>query len=46
MGKDSQGTEANSSSGETQCLGTCEAHHVGISPQEDCGGAEEKVGED
>jgi hypothetical protein len=45
MGKDSQGTEANSSGSETRCLGTCEAHDVGVSPQEDCGGTKGTVGE-
>jgi hypothetical protein len=45
MGKDSQRTGANGCGSETWCLGTCEAHDVGFSPQEDCGGAAEKVGE-
>jgi hypothetical protein len=30
-------------SSENDGLGTCEAHHVGISPQEDRGGAAEKL---
>jgi hypothetical protein len=46
MGKDSQGTEADSSGSENYGLDTCEAHDVGFSPQEDCGSAAEKVGED
>ena len=32
-------------SSENDGLGTCEAHHVGISPQEDRGGAASEVGE-
>jgi hypothetical protein len=45
MGKDSQGTEADSSGSENYGLDTCEAHYVGFSPQEDRGGAAGTVGE-
>ena len=36
---------ATNSSGEGDGLGSCEAHNVGISPQEDRGGTAGKVGE-
>jgi hypothetical protein len=42
MGKGWEGAEASEDSGG---LGSCEAHHVDFSPQEDRGGAAEKVGE-
>jgi hypothetical protein len=42
MGADSKRI---ASSGENGCFGTREAHHVGVSPPEDRGGAAEKVGE-
>jgi hypothetical protein len=46
VGKGSKGTEASSSgSSENDGLDTCEAHHVGVSPQEDRGGAAGAVGE-
>ncbi|HXM13311.1 MAG TPA: hypothetical protein VN946_25405 [Terriglobales bacterium] len=37
---------ATNSSGEGDGLGSCEAHNVGISPQEDRGGTKGAVGED
>ena len=39
MGKDSEKIAASGGS-----LRTCEAHHVGISPEEDRGGAEGEMG--
>jgi hypothetical protein len=44
MGKGSERTEASSGS-KPNGFGSCEAHHVRISPQEDRGGAEGEVGE-
>jgi hypothetical protein len=46
MGKNSEGTEANSSGSETRCPGTCEAQDVPICSQENCGGTKGTVGED
>ena len=46
MGKDSQGTEADSSGSENYGLDTCEAHYVGFSPQEDRNRSKSAVGED
>jgi hypothetical protein len=43
MGKGSKRIEA--SSGENNCVGSCEVHHVGIRTQEDRGGAAGTVGE-
>ena len=45
MGKGSEGIEASSEGSENNWLGSCEAHHVGISPQEDRGGTAGTVGE-
>jgi hypothetical protein len=45
MGKGSEGTEASSGESENNWLGSCKAHHVGIRPQEDRGGAAGTVGE-
>jgi hypothetical protein len=42
VGKDPKGIAA---SGENNCVGSCEAHHVGSSTDEDCGGTAGKVGE-
>jgi hypothetical protein len=44
MGKGSEGTEASSGESKNNWLGSCKAHHVGISPQEDRGGTAEEVG--
>jgi hypothetical protein len=44
MGKAAEGIAANGR-GEDNGLGSGEAHHVGISPQEDRGGAAGEVGE-
>jgi hypothetical protein len=41
VGAGSEWIEANSGN----CVGSCEAHHVGISPQEDCSGAAGTLGE-
>ena len=41
MGKGTERIEASSG----DCFGPCQAHHVGISPQEDCGGSAGAVGE-
>jgi len=46
MGEGAEGIAASSRGSENNGLGSCEAHHVGISPQEDCGGAAGEVGED
>ena len=35
MGKGTEGTEASSGESENNWLGSCKAHYVGISPQED-----------
>jgi hypothetical protein len=43
MVKGSKGIEA--SEDENNCVSTRETHHVGIRPEEDRGGAAEKVGE-
>jgi hypothetical protein len=45
MGKDSQGTEANSSGSENYGLDSCEAHYVGISKKEDRSRSKGKMGE-
>jgi len=45
MGKGSEGTEASSGESENNWLGSCKAHHVGGSPQEDRGGTAGAVGE-
>jgi hypothetical protein len=44
MGKGTRRVATNSS-GEGHGLGSCEAHHVGIGPQEDRGGTKGAVGE-
>jgi hypothetical protein len=45
MGEHSEGIAASSGGGKNNGLGSCQAHHVGISPQEDRGGTAGKVGE-
>jgi hypothetical protein len=45
MGKGSQWIAASGEGGENNRFGSCKAHHVGISPQEDRGGAASEVGE-
>jgi len=45
MGKDSQGTEANSSGSENYGLDSCEAHHVSGGAQEDRCGTKGEMGE-
>jgi hypothetical protein len=44
MGESAEGISANGRS-ESNGFGSGEAHHVAISPQEDCGGAAGTVGE-
>ena len=45
MGEDSEGLRAGSRSSENDDPGSGEAHHVGISPQEDRGVSKSTVGE-
>jgi hypothetical protein len=45
MGKGSKGFEASSRGSENNWLGPCKAHHVGVSAEEDRGGAKGAVGE-
>jgi hypothetical protein len=45
MGEGSEWIAASSGGSENNWVGTCEAHHVGISPQEDRGGAKVTLGE-
>jgi tRNA(adenine34) deaminase len=45
MGEDPKGIAASSAGGESKRLGTCEAHHVGSSSQEDRSRARSEVGE-
>jgi hypothetical protein len=45
VGKGWKRIEASSRGSENNCVGICEAHHVGISPQEDRGGTAGKMGE-
>jgi len=45
MGKGWEGIAASSRSSENHWLGTCKAHDVSISPEEDCSGAEGTLGE-
>jgi hypothetical protein len=45
MGEGSEGIAASSGGSENNGLGSCEAHHVGISPQEDRGGSKSEMGE-
>jgi hypothetical protein len=45
MGKGWEGIATSSRGSENNWLGTCEAHHVDFSPQEDRGGSAGKVGE-
>ena len=44
MGEHSEGIAASSGGGENNGLGSCQAHHVGISTTEDRGGAAGAVG--
>jgi hypothetical protein len=44
MGAGSKWIEASSGDSENDWIGTCEAHDVGISPQEDRGGAAGTLG--
>ena len=46
MGKGSEGITASSSDSENNGLGSCEAHHVSGSPQEDCSVSTGKMGKD
>jgi hypothetical protein len=46
MGKGSKGITASSTDRDANGLGSCEAHHVSISSQEDCGISTGKVGKD
>jgi hypothetical protein len=45
VGEDSKGIAASSRGIENNCLGTCEAHHVSISPEEDRRRSKSEVGE-
>jgi hypothetical protein len=45
MGKGSEGIAASSCDSEDNGLGSCKAHHVSSSPQEDCGVSAGEVGE-
>jgi len=45
MGKGSEGIAASSRGSENNWLGTCQAHNVNFSPQEDRGGTAGEVGE-
>lgn len=45
MGKSSEEIAASSGGGKVNGLGSCQAHHVSISPQEDRCGTAGKVGE-
>jgi hypothetical protein len=46
MGESSETVAANSCGSEIHDLGSCQAHHVGISTPEDRGGTKGTVGED
>jgi hypothetical protein len=45
VGKGSEGIEASRRGSENNWLGTCEAHHVSVGPEEDRGGAAGTLGE-
>jgi len=45
MGECSEGIAASSGGSEDNWRGSCKTHHVGISPQEDCGGTKGTVGQ-
>jgi hypothetical protein len=45
MGEGSEWIEASKKRSEDNWLGSCKAHHVGISPQEDRSGTKGAVGE-
>jgi hypothetical protein len=46
MGKSAETIAASSGGNENNEFGSCQAHHVGIFPQEDRGGTPGEVGED
>jgi hypothetical protein len=46
MGKRAETVAASSGCSENNGRGSCQAHHVGFSPQEDRGGCAGEVGED
>jgi hypothetical protein len=45
MGECSKGIATSSGGSENNRRGSCKTHHVGISPQEDCGGTKGTVGQ-
>jgi hypothetical protein len=46
MGECPEGPKVNSSGYKVGVSYSCEAHHVGVSAEEDCGGAAGAMGED
>jgi len=45
MGECSERIAASGAGSENNTRGSCKTHHVGISPQEDCGGTKGTVGQ-